>query len=158
MKKSIISIFAGLLIIFSTISIAGDGGCTRIHMSPSTINLTADGRRSLTIITLVEKIGTCTGQVMFQDAVCRELPPEAGCSVIFDSASDDLSFYTNALEHVVIRVSAWDNFRIDPNIETGMALFTLSGECNDPATGDTVELTGTIDAEIINYDSLLADQ
>ncbi|MEN8180257.1 MAG: hypothetical protein ABFS39_16780 [Pseudomonadota bacterium] len=141
MKASIVSTITAL-----SIGLAGSvfAGQTDVQVSPSVINLSADGVTTVTIHTL-EDYGDCelanvTLRVAAEDADNLDFEHE------FLNVDGILSTSPDSLGNIVIKINAWDDMINSEEVPVGDASFVISGTCEDEP------FLGMDDAVIIDND------
>lgn len=132
MKKTIVSTIAALGIGFTSYLFAS---ATGIQVAPSAINLDAKGVSTVTIHTMLDAgdcaVSTVTLKVTPEDVEEDMIIPEYTFVDDPDPEVDDLSFSTDSLGHIVVRISSWDDFRNTTDVPAGDATFTIEGYCGE---------------------------
>jgi hypothetical protein len=131
MKKTIVTTFLVLGIVFTSYLFAAAVG---LKISPTAINLSADGVDVVTIHTLIPG----------NDDICKnasvQLVDNAGSEFLFEG--DDLDLQTDNQGHLVIRIEAWTDL-LNEDVAVGEAWFTPEVTC-DGVKYDQLEIKATI--------------
>jgi hypothetical protein len=129
MLKKLITTIATVSVAFSANLFAA---ATDTMVSPSAINLEADGVSIVTIHTPLKNL-ECTQDSfsVYLKVVPEDPDPDDYPLGYFDIMFEygDLGFTVDRLGHMVIRIVAWDVARQEENIPTGDAIFTVIGDC-----------------------------
>jgi hypothetical protein len=120
MKIVIASTIAALGVGLGSTAFAAETG---IKVSPSSINLDAEGVTTVTIHTLANYAPPCEATVSVEEDA--SLP-----SYMLTFVNDELSLFADNVGHLVARIETWSMRAASEGVVQSTAIFKISGECS----------------------------